>query len=168
MEFCSDISPPSRIDWASLRRCAFSGHEADAALKLALHALPHPASDGPAYPACGSIDRSLGHRYWCCRSMGSTNQTHRRLREFMARDRTGVTLMHCSMAYWLKVITALLIIGCIELNPGPKRQATLTNMPHSTPDQAPMDDLKLLIINLSAEVNRLGEKMDARLLNIEQ
>ncbi|UYV68232.1 hypothetical protein LAZ67_5003540 [Cordylochernes scorpioides] len=35
-------------------------------------------------------------------------------------------------------------------------------------DQAPMDDLKLLIINLSAEVNRLGEKMDARLLNIEQ
>ncbi|UYV62957.1 hypothetical protein LAZ67_2002616, partial [Cordylochernes scorpioides] len=72
------------------------------------------------------------------------------------------------MAYWLKVITALLIIGCIELNPGPKRQATLTNIPHSTPDQAPMDDLKLLIINLSAEVNRLGEKMDARLLNIEQ
>ncbi|UYV80971.1 FERMT2 [Cordylochernes scorpioides] len=55
-----------------------------------------------------------------------------------------------------------------ELNPGPKRQATLTNIPHSTPDQAPMDDLKLLIINLSAEVNRLGEKMDARLLNIEQ
>ncbi|UYV64478.1 hypothetical protein LAZ67_3000890 [Cordylochernes scorpioides] len=84
------------------------------------------------------------------------------------RDRTGVTLKHCSMAYWLKVITALLIIGCIELNPGPKRQATLTNIPHSTPDQAPMDDLKLLIINLSAEVNRLGEKMDARLLNIEQ
>ncbi|UYV78479.1 hypothetical protein LAZ67_16001664 [Cordylochernes scorpioides] len=31
-----------------------------------------------------------------------------------------------------------------------------------------MDDLKILIINLSAEVNRLGEKMDARLLNIEQ
>ncbi|UYV75535.1 hypothetical protein LAZ67_13000537 [Cordylochernes scorpioides] len=48
----------------------------------------------------------------------------------------------------------------------PKRQATLTNMPHSTPDQAPMDDLKLLIINLSAEVNRLGEKMDAR--NLEE
>ncbi|UYV66390.1 G6PD [Cordylochernes scorpioides] len=84
------------------------------------------------------------------------------------RHRTGVTLKHCSMAYWLKVITALLIIGCIELNPGPKRQATLTNMPHSTPDKAPMDDLKLLIINLSAEVNRLGKKMDTRLLNIEQ
>ncbi|UYV70065.1 hypothetical protein LAZ67_7001692 [Cordylochernes scorpioides] len=67
------ISPlPSRIDWASLRRCAFSGHEADAALKLALHALPHPAhpaSVGPSCPACGSIDRSLGHRYWCCRSI---------------------------------------------------------------------------------------------------
>ncbi|UYV78493.1 hypothetical protein LAZ67_16001754 [Cordylochernes scorpioides] len=64
--------PPSRIDWASLRRGAHSGHEADAALKLALHALPHPAhpaSVGPSCPACGSIDRSLGHRYWCCRSI---------------------------------------------------------------------------------------------------
>ncbi|UYV65908.1 hypothetical protein LAZ67_3005867 [Cordylochernes scorpioides] len=40
--------------------------------KLALHALPHPAhpaSVGPSCPACGSIDRSLGHRYWCCRSI---------------------------------------------------------------------------------------------------
>ncbi|UYV73455.1 hypothetical protein LAZ67_10003334, partial [Cordylochernes scorpioides] len=66
------INPPSRTDWASLRRCAYSGHEADAALKLALHALPHPAhpaSVGPSCPACGSIDRSLGHRYWCCRSI---------------------------------------------------------------------------------------------------
>ncbi|UYV68026.1 hypothetical protein LAZ67_5002856 [Cordylochernes scorpioides] len=66
------INPPSRIDWASLRRCAYSGHEADVALKLALHALPHPAhpaSVGPSCPACGSIDRSLGHRYWCCRSI---------------------------------------------------------------------------------------------------
>ncbi|UYV77434.1 hypothetical protein LAZ67_15001018 [Cordylochernes scorpioides] len=66
------INPPSRIDWASLRRCTYSGHEADAALKLALHALPHPAhpaSVGPSCPACGSIDRSLGHRYWCCRSI---------------------------------------------------------------------------------------------------
>ncbi|UYV72161.1 hypothetical protein LAZ67_9002023 [Cordylochernes scorpioides] len=64
--------PPSRIDWASLRRCAYSGHEADAALKLALHALPHPAhpaSVGPSCPACGSIDRSLSHRYWCCPSI---------------------------------------------------------------------------------------------------
>ncbi|UYV69352.1 hypothetical protein LAZ67_6003297 [Cordylochernes scorpioides] len=63
------INPPSRIDWASLRRCAYSSHEA---LKLALHALPHPAhpaSVGPSCPACGSIDRSLGHRYWCCRSI---------------------------------------------------------------------------------------------------
>ncbi|UYV68998.1 hypothetical protein LAZ67_6001970 [Cordylochernes scorpioides] len=63
------INPPARIDWASLRRCAYPGHEADAALKLTLHALPHPASVGPSCPACGSIDRSLGHRYWCCRSI---------------------------------------------------------------------------------------------------
>ncbi|UYV74907.1 hypothetical protein LAZ67_12001763 [Cordylochernes scorpioides] len=62
----------ARIDWASLRRCAHSGHEADAALKLALHALPHPAhpaSVGPSCPSCGSIDRSLSHRYWCCPSI---------------------------------------------------------------------------------------------------
>ncbi|UYV82763.1 hypothetical protein LAZ67_22000771, partial [Cordylochernes scorpioides] len=66
------ISPPSRIDWASLRRCAYSGHEADAAFKLALHALPHPAhpaSAVPSCPACGSVDRSLGHRYWSCSSI---------------------------------------------------------------------------------------------------
>ncbi|UYV74382.1 hypothetical protein LAZ67_11003315 [Cordylochernes scorpioides] len=43
------INPPSRIDWASLRRCAYSGHEADAALKLALHALPRSAP--PVLPA---------------------------------------------------------------------------------------------------------------------
>ncbi|UYV79912.1 hypothetical protein LAZ67_18001028, partial [Cordylochernes scorpioides] len=68
------ISPPSRIDWASLRRCAFSGHEPDAAFKLALHALPHPAhpaSSGPSCPACKSVDRSLGHRYWSCSSIRS-------------------------------------------------------------------------------------------------
>ncbi|UYV66781.1 K02A2.6-like, partial [Cordylochernes scorpioides] len=66
------ISPPSRIDWASLRRCAFSGHEADAAFKLALHALSHqahPASADSSCPACGSVDRSLGHRYWSCSSI---------------------------------------------------------------------------------------------------
>ncbi|UYV61454.1 hypothetical protein LAZ67_1004908 [Cordylochernes scorpioides] len=64
-------TPISRVDWASLRRCAFSGHEADAALKLALHALPHPAhpaSAGSSCPACGSVDCSLGHRYWSCQS----------------------------------------------------------------------------------------------------
>ncbi|UYV69063.1 K02A2.6-like [Cordylochernes scorpioides] len=66
------INPPPRIDWASLRRCAYSGHEADAALKLAFHALPHPAhpaSVGPSCTACGSIDRSLSHRYWCFSSI---------------------------------------------------------------------------------------------------
>ncbi|UYV74681.1 hypothetical protein LAZ67_12000522 [Cordylochernes scorpioides] len=48
------INPPSRIDWASLRRCAYSGHEADAALKLALHALPHPAHPASAWIFGGS------------------------------------------------------------------------------------------------------------------
>ncbi|UYV63163.1 hypothetical protein LAZ67_2003324 [Cordylochernes scorpioides] len=60
------------VDWTSFRRCAFSGHEADVVLKLALHALPHPAhpaSAGSFCPACGSVDRSLGHRYWSCQSI---------------------------------------------------------------------------------------------------
>ncbi|UYV78850.1 hypothetical protein LAZ67_16002976 [Cordylochernes scorpioides] len=45
---------------------------ADATFKLALHALPHPAhpaSAVPSCPACGSVDRSLGHRYWSCSSI---------------------------------------------------------------------------------------------------
>ncbi|UYV72410.1 Transposase [Cordylochernes scorpioides] len=61
----SDVCP---LDWTSLRRC--SGHNADIALKLALHALPHPdhpASTSSSYQACGSVDRSLDHRYWSCR-----------------------------------------------------------------------------------------------------
>ncbi|UYV83278.1 hypothetical protein LAZ67_23000391 [Cordylochernes scorpioides] len=70
--WAATISPQARIDWASLRRCAFSGHEADAALKLALDAFlhpAHPASAGSSCPACGSVDCSLGHRYWCCQSI---------------------------------------------------------------------------------------------------
>ncbi|UYV80575.1 hypothetical protein LAZ67_19000766 [Cordylochernes scorpioides] len=70
--WAATISPPARVDWAPLRRCAFSGHEADAALKLALHALSHPAhpaSAGSSCPACGSVDCSLGHRYWSCQSI---------------------------------------------------------------------------------------------------
>ncbi|UYV78222.1 HSP90AB1 [Cordylochernes scorpioides] len=35
---------PINIGWSSLRRCAFSGHNADVAVRLDLHALPHPVS----------------------------------------------------------------------------------------------------------------------------
>ncbi|UYV84458.1 K02A2.6-like [Cordylochernes scorpioides] len=66
------VDVPPRVDWTSLRRGALSGHNADVALRLALHALPHPdhpASAGPSCPACGSSDGSLGHRYWGCRTI---------------------------------------------------------------------------------------------------
>ncbi|UYV79089.1 hypothetical protein LAZ67_17001091 [Cordylochernes scorpioides] len=66
------VDVPPRVDWTSLRRDALSGHNADVAPRLALHALPHPdhpASAGPSCPACGSSDGSLGHRYWGCRTI---------------------------------------------------------------------------------------------------
>ncbi|UYV78573.1 K02A2.6-like [Cordylochernes scorpioides] len=65
-----NINLPINIGWLSLRRCAFSGHKADVAVRLALHALPHPAHPAPAHQsciACGSDDLSLVHRYWSCR-----------------------------------------------------------------------------------------------------
>ncbi|UYV76837.1 hypothetical protein LAZ67_14002145, partial [Cordylochernes scorpioides] len=63
------VSIPISISWSSLRRCAFSGHNADVAVRLALHALPHPAHPASAREsciACGSEDLSLAHRYWSC------------------------------------------------------------------------------------------------------
>ncbi|UYV62235.1 hypothetical protein LAZ67_1008329 [Cordylochernes scorpioides] len=65
-----NINLPINIGWSSLRRCAFSGHNADVAVRLALHALPHPAHPASAHQsciACGSGDLSLVHRYWSCR-----------------------------------------------------------------------------------------------------
>ncbi|UYV80786.1 hypothetical protein LAZ67_19001735 [Cordylochernes scorpioides] len=63
------VSIPISISWSSLRRCAFSEHNADVAVRLALHALPHPAHPASAREsciACGSGDLSLAHRYWSC------------------------------------------------------------------------------------------------------
>ncbi|UYV63353.1 hypothetical protein LAZ67_2003826 [Cordylochernes scorpioides] len=62
-----NINLPINIGWSSLRRCAFSGHNADVAVRLALHALPHPASAQQSCIACGSGDLSLVHRCWSCR-----------------------------------------------------------------------------------------------------
>ncbi|UYV67684.1 hypothetical protein LAZ67_5001586 [Cordylochernes scorpioides] len=61
------VSIPIFISLSSLRRCAFSGHNADVAVRLALHALLHPASARESCIACGSGDLSLAHRYWSCR-----------------------------------------------------------------------------------------------------
>ncbi|UYV78685.1 hypothetical protein LAZ67_16002386 [Cordylochernes scorpioides] len=60
----STVDVPRSIPWADLRRNCFSGHDADVALRLALHALPHPASRRANCAACGSSDGSLTHRYW--------------------------------------------------------------------------------------------------------
>ncbi|UYV84730.1 PDC2, partial [Cordylochernes scorpioides] len=66
----SHVSIPISISWSTLRRCAYSGHNSDVAVRLALHALPnpaHPASAQESCIACGSGDLSLAHRYWSCR-----------------------------------------------------------------------------------------------------
>ncbi|UYV61917.1 hypothetical protein LAZ67_1007067 [Cordylochernes scorpioides] len=68
----STVDVPRSIPWADLRRNCFSGHDADVALRLALHALPHPdhpASRRANRSACGSSDGSLTHRYWRCRAV---------------------------------------------------------------------------------------------------
>ncbi|UYV61230.1 hypothetical protein LAZ67_1003982 [Cordylochernes scorpioides] len=59
------VNIPLTVGWPSLRRCAFSGHNADIAVQLALHALPHPAHPASAREtciACGSSDLTLAHR----------------------------------------------------------------------------------------------------------
>ncbi|UYV75651.1 hypothetical protein LAZ67_13000854 [Cordylochernes scorpioides] len=61
---------PISISWSSLRRGAYSGHNADVAARLVLHALPHPALPASARESCivcGYGDLSLAHRYWSCR-----------------------------------------------------------------------------------------------------
>ncbi|UYV80778.1 hypothetical protein LAZ67_19001715 [Cordylochernes scorpioides] len=66
------VSIPIFISLSSLRRCAFSGHNADVAVRLALHAFPHPAHPASAREsciACGSGDLSLAHRYWSFRQI---------------------------------------------------------------------------------------------------
>ncbi|UYV84761.1 hypothetical protein LAZ67_X003370 [Cordylochernes scorpioides] len=66
------VDVPRSISWADLRRSCFSGHDADIALRLALHAFPHsdhPASRCATCAACGSSEGSLAHRYWSCRAV---------------------------------------------------------------------------------------------------
>ncbi|UYV64584.1 hypothetical protein LAZ67_3001246 [Cordylochernes scorpioides] len=66
------VDIPFIVGCPSLRRCAFSGHNADIAVQLALHAFPHPAHPASAREtciACGSSDLTLAHRYWSCSSI---------------------------------------------------------------------------------------------------
>ncbi|UYV69620.1 hypothetical protein LAZ67_6004109 [Cordylochernes scorpioides] len=61
------VDVPRSIPWADLHRNGFSGHDADVALRLALHALPHP--DHPASRRANCVAGSLTHRYWSCRAV---------------------------------------------------------------------------------------------------
>ncbi|UYV79137.1 hypothetical protein LAZ67_17001217, partial [Cordylochernes scorpioides] len=63
------VDVPRSIPWADLRRNCFSGHDADVARRLALHALPNPDHPASRRANCGSSDGSLTHRYWSCRAV---------------------------------------------------------------------------------------------------
>ncbi|UYV61134.1 hypothetical protein LAZ67_1003542 [Cordylochernes scorpioides] len=53
------VNIPLTVGWPSLRRCAFSGHNADISVQLALNALPHPAYPASARETCCSSIRPL-------------------------------------------------------------------------------------------------------------
>ncbi|UYV60153.1 hypothetical protein LAZ67_1000141 [Cordylochernes scorpioides] len=61
------VDVPRSIPWADLRRNCLSGHDADIAQRLALHALLHP--DHPASRRANCADGSLIHRFWSCRAV---------------------------------------------------------------------------------------------------
>ncbi|UYV67079.1 hypothetical protein LAZ67_4003835 [Cordylochernes scorpioides] len=62
--------------------------------------------------------------------------------------------------------TILLIIGGIELNPGPKRQTTLTPAISPATHETADSDLKVLILNLSTEMKSMRERLDSGLAQI--
>ncbi|UYV63153.1 hypothetical protein LAZ67_2003300 [Cordylochernes scorpioides] len=52
------VDVPCSIPWADMSRNCFSGHGADVALRIALHALPHPDHPASRRATCGSSDGS--------------------------------------------------------------------------------------------------------------
>ncbi|UYV71202.1 hypothetical protein LAZ67_8002154 [Cordylochernes scorpioides] len=67
-----------------------------------------------------------------------------------------------------RVLAILLIIGGIELNPGPKRQTTLTPAISPATHESADSDLKVLILNLSTEMKGMRERLDSGLVQIER
>ncbi|UYV82715.1 hypothetical protein LAZ67_22000661 [Cordylochernes scorpioides] len=53
------VDVPRSIPWADLRRNCFSGHDADVALRLALHALPHPDHPASRRANCAALPLDL-------------------------------------------------------------------------------------------------------------
>ncbi|UYV68088.1 hypothetical protein LAZ67_5003020 [Cordylochernes scorpioides] len=58
--------------------------------------------------------------------------------------------------------------GGIELNPGPKRQTTLTPAISQATHESADSDLKVLILNLSTEMKSMRERLDSGLAQIER
>ncbi|UYV84591.1 hypothetical protein LAZ67_X002738 [Cordylochernes scorpioides] len=63
------------ISWSSLRRCAFSGHNADVAVRLALHALPHPAHPASARESCIACGSETCHWSTATGPVGGSGQS---------------------------------------------------------------------------------------------
>ncbi|UYV70560.1 hypothetical protein LAZ67_7003537 [Cordylochernes scorpioides] len=75
-----------------------------------------------------------------------------------------------SAAYLIRVIAILLIIGGVELNPGPptKKQTTLSTVRTPETKEVMEDDLKSIVIQIHTELRTLGARLESRLHNIEQ
>ncbi|UYV74658.1 hypothetical protein LAZ67_12000433, partial [Cordylochernes scorpioides] len=75
-----------------------------------------------------------------------------------------------SSAYLIRVIAILLIIGGVELNPGPptKKQTTLSTVRTPETKEVMEDDLKSIVIQIHTELRTLGARLESRLHNIEQ
>ncbi|UYV67606.1 hypothetical protein LAZ67_5001354 [Cordylochernes scorpioides] len=76
-------------------------------------------------------------------------------------------LFTCPTFQYQRFQTATLL--GIEQNPGPptKRQTTLTAPVHSGERESIDGELKMLILNMAAEIKSLGERIDIRLTKIE-
>ncbi|UYV62471.1 hypothetical protein LAZ67_2000722 [Cordylochernes scorpioides] len=75
-----------------------------------------------------------------------------------------------SAAYLIRVIAILLIIGGVELNPGPptKKQTTLSTVRTPETKEVMEDDLKSIVIQIHTELRTLGARLETRLQSIEQ
>ncbi|UYV78723.1 hypothetical protein LAZ67_16002554 [Cordylochernes scorpioides] len=105
---------------------------------------------GPRTAASHTQDREH-----CC-----DRDVPRHLRPFIGNDNNNN----------IKVIAILLIIGGVELNPGPptKKQTTLSTVRTPETKEVMEDDLKSIVIQIHTELRTLGARLESRLHNIEQ
>ncbi|UYV78849.1 hypothetical protein LAZ67_16002975 [Cordylochernes scorpioides] len=171
------ISPPSRIDWASLRRCAFSGHEADAPHQKGLNIIGRPP-DLQAWIFGGSGLEDDALTILASAKLRVYRHFVQKYVEFKKLSYNYKMYPSChltltqkySAAYLIRVIAILLIIGGVELNPGPptKKQTTLSTVRTPETKEVMEDDLKSIVIQIHTELRILGARLETRLQNIEQ